>query len=48
MYGGSTVIVLYPRGEMTIDSDIAKNSAEDKCETLVKVGWRVGEKRATV
>jgi len=48
LYGGSTVIVLYPRGELTIDSDIAKNSAEEKCETLVKVGWRVGEKRATL
>jgi phosphatidylserine decarboxylase len=43
LYGGSTVIVLYPRGELQIDADIARNSAEEKCETLVKVGWRVGQ-----
>jgi len=42
-YGGSTVIVLYPPGEVALDADLVKNSCEQKCETLVKVGWRVGE-----
>lgn len=44
-YGGSTVIVLYPRGEIEMDEDLVKNSKEKECETLMKVGWRVGEKR---
>lgn len=44
-YGGSTVIVLYPKGEIVIDEDIAKNSNEQECETLLKVGWRVGTKK---
>ncbi|MCJ1304042.1 hypothetical protein MMC08_006854 [Hypocenomyce scalaris] len=44
-YGGSTVIVLYPRGEITIDEDLARNSMEQKCETLMRVGWRVGAKQ---
>lgn len=43
-YGGSTVIVLYPRNEVKIDADLSKNSTEEKCETLMKVGWRVGER----
>ena len=42
-YGGSTVIVLYPKGEVALDQDLVKNSTEQVCETLVKVGWRVGE-----
>ncbi|KAH9842281.1 phosphatidylserine decarboxylase proenzyme 3-like [Teratosphaeria destructans] len=42
LYGGSTVIVLYPKGEVTLDEDLVKNSTEQDCETLVKVGWRVG------
>jgi phosphatidylserine decarboxylase len=67
-YGGSTVIVLFPRGEVVLDEDLVKNSTggqvgedgkggqdgqdgkggenengeEGACETLVKVGWRVG------
>lgn len=41
-YGGSTVIVLYPKGEVVLDDDLVKNSTEQQCETLVKVGWRVG------
>lgn len=44
LYGGSTVIVLFPKGELQIDEDIARNSTEERCETLVKVGWRVGAK----
>lgn len=43
-YGGSTVIVLYPKDELKVDQDISHNSTSEKCETLVKVGWRVGEK----
>ncbi|KAK4580267.1 hypothetical protein LTR86_000470 [Recurvomyces mirabilis] len=41
-YGGSTVIVVLPRGEVVLDRDLVANSAEQRCETLVKVGWRVG------
>lgn len=41
-YGGSTVIVLYPKGEITLDEDLVKNSTEQDCETLVRVGWRIG------
>lgn len=43
-YGGSTVIVLYPKGEIVLDEDLVKNSIDQKCETLMKVGWRVGAK----
>ena len=42
LYGGSTVIVLYPQGEIELDEDLVKNSTEKGCETLVSVGWRVG------
>ncbi|TKA24096.1 hypothetical protein B0A50_06836 [Salinomyces thailandicus] len=41
-YGGSTVIVLYPRGEVVLDEDLVRNSCEQKCETLVRFGCRVG------
>lgn len=43
-YGGSTVIVLYPRGEIVLDEDLVRNSMDHDCETLMKVGWRVGGK----
>ena len=43
-YGGSTVIVLYPRGEIYLDDDLTRNSTEQACETLMKVGWRTGIK----
>lgn len=43
-YGGSTVIVLYPQGEVQLDEDLVRNSTEQSCETLMKVGWRVGIK----
>lgn len=39
---GSTIIVVYPKGEIKLDEDLVKNSTEQKCETLMKVGWRVG------
>ena len=41
-YGGSTVITLYPRGEVELDEDLVQNSTEQNCETVVKVGWKVG------
>ena len=41
-YGGSTTIVLYPRGEIVLDEDLVKNSTEENCETLMYVGWRCG------
>ena len=41
-YGGSTVIVLYPRGEVTLDEDLVRNSTDQTCETLMRVGWRTG------
>lgn len=44
-YGGSTVIVVYPKGEVVLDEDLVRNSCEQQCETLVKVGWRVGVKQ---
>ncbi|MCJ1309685.1 hypothetical protein MMC25_003345 [Agyrium rufum] len=43
-YGGSTVIVLYPRGEVVMDEDLVKNSTEQECETYMQVGWRTGVK----
>ena len=43
-YGGSTVIVLYPKDEIKLDEDLVKNSTQDTCETLMKVGWRTGAK----
>lgn len=44
-YGGSTVIVLYQRGDVSLDADLVANSAEKHCETLMRVGWRTGESR---
>jgi len=44
-YGGSTVIVVYPPGEVVLDEDLVKNSTEMAMETYVKVGWRTGEKK---
>lgn len=44
-YGGSTVITVYPKGEVALDEDLVVNSIEQSCETLMKVGWRVGERR---
>ena len=42
LYGGSTVITMYPKGKLKLDDDLVKNSIEQKCETYVKVGWHVG------
>ena len=42
-YGGSTVAVLYPKGSTVLDEDVVRASTgEQSCETLVKVGERVG------
>ena len=41
-YGGSTVITLFPKGEVTLDEDLVRSSADQQCETLLNVGWRVG------
>lgn len=41
-YGGSTVIVLTPSGEVELDQDLVANSTQQTCETLVRVGWRIG------
>lgn len=42
-YGGSTVVVLYPRGSAVLDEDLVRNSTSERpCETLVRVGERVG------
>ncbi len=43
-YGGSTVIVVYPKDEVVLDDDLVRNSTEHQCETVVKVGWRIGGK----
>jgi phosphatidylserine decarboxylase len=37
-YGRSTVIVLYPPGEVKFDEDLVKNSCELKIKTQMKVG----------
>lgn len=48
LYGGSTVIALYPKDKMRLDADLVLNSEEGgksgggPCETLVRVGERVG------
>lgn len=42
LYGGSTVITVFRRGEVILDEDLVRNSEEQRCETLMKVGWRVG------
>lgn len=41
-YGGSTVITVFPPGEVLFDQDLVRNSTEQACETLVQVGWRIG------
>lgn len=42
-YGGSTVVVLYPRGTAVFDDDLVRYSTgEQPCETLVRVGEKVG------
>ncbi|KDQ53656.1 hypothetical protein JAAARDRAFT_38966 [Jaapia argillacea MUCL 33604] len=40
-YGGSTILVLFPKGSVKFDEDLVKNS-EVPVETLMKVGYSVG------
>ncbi|CAG8470900.1 12620_t:CDS:2 [Racocetra fulgida] len=40
-YGGSTIICLWPKGEIKFDNDLVSNSMAS-IETLVKVGMRIG------
>lgn len=44
-YGGSTVIVVYPPGEVVLDKDVVENSTGHNIETYMKVGWRTGIKQ---
>ena len=41
-YGGSTVITIYPKGEVEFDDDLVNNSVDHVTETLVRVGMRIG------
>ncbi|GAB5593477.1 hypothetical protein Unana1_08377 [Umbelopsis nana] len=41
-YGGSTVIAVFPKGDITWDDDLLKNS-EQPVETIVKMGTHVGK-----
>jgi len=43
-YGGSTCVVLFPKGMIQFDEDLRKNSLEEKIETVVKVGYSLGTK----
>lgn len=43
-YGGSTVIVVYPPGEVALDEDLVENSTVHNMETYMKVGWRTSVK----
>lgn len=45
-FGGSTIVVLYKKDVITLDGDIAQNSAEE-IETTVLFGERVGKRSAT-
>eukprot|EP01129_Flabellula_baltica_P000691 TRINITY_DN10657_c0_g1_i1.p1 TRINITY_DN10657_c0_g1~~TRINITY_DN10657_c0_g1_i1.p1 ORF type:complete len:553 (+),score=95.56 TRINITY_DN10657_c0_g1_i1:58-1716(+) len=40
-YGGSTILLLFQRGRITLDEDLLLNSS-NKIETLVKMGSRIG------
>lgn len=44
LYGGSTVLLFYPKGGIVVDEDIVRYStdATGACETLVRVGERIG------
>ncbi|KAI0073588.1 hypothetical protein K474DRAFT_1649364 [Panus rudis PR-1116 ss-1] len=41
-YGGSTVVVLFPKGLIKFDDDLLENS-KNTIETLVKVGYQIGK-----
>ena len=35
----------FPKDKLKIDVDLIRHSTEQRCETYVKVGWRVGIER---
>ncbi len=41
-FGGSTVVMLFQKDSVCIDEDLIRNT-EDGCETIVKMGERIGE-----
>ncbi|KAI0698236.1 phosphatidylserine decarboxylase-domain-containing protein [Cytidiella melzeri] len=41
-YGGSTVVVVFPKGFMSLDEDLVENSKKP-IETLMKVGYSLGK-----
>lgn len=41
-YGGSTVIAVFPKGDVTWDDDLLTNS-EKPVETIVKMGDHIGK-----
>lgn len=43
-FGGSTVVVLIQKGQVEIDGDLLENT-ENSCETIVKMGERIGKKK---
>lgn len=43
-FGGSTVVVLIQKGRVEMDEDLLLNT-EHNCETIVKMGERIGKKR---
>ena len=42
-FGGSTIIMLFKKGTVTIDEAIYENTRQHK-ETIVKMGYKIGEK----
>jgi len=44
-FGGSTIIMLFPKNTITLDETIYENTQNDK-ETIVRMGYKIGEKTA--
>ena len=49
-YGGSTVLVFYPKRGVALDLDLVRWSTDPAgpCETYMQVGWRVGTRRKSL
>jgi phosphatidylserine decarboxylase len=49
-YGGSTVLVFYPRRGVVLDNDLVRWSTDPHgpCETYVQVGWRIGASKKSL
>lgn len=43
-FGGSTIVMLFQNNSIRLDDAIYKNTNENK-ETIVKMGYRIGEKK---